>query len=87
MRAGDKGRVGGLGEEGILIDIHVLGTEILDQSRIDYHSSRSEGTRFKLKASTKFAANLSGYLLVYCIKPLVVAGYHATCKSPALSTG
>ena len=44
MRAGDEGRVGGLGKEGILVDEHVLGTEILDQSRIDYHSSRLEGT-------------------------------------------
>ena len=64
MRAGDEGRVGGLGEERILVDVRVLGTEILDQSRIDYHSSRSEGTRFGVKASTKFAANLCGYLLV-----------------------
>ena len=60
----DEGRVGGLGKEGILVNLHVLGTEILDQSRIDYHSSRSEGTRFGVKASTKFAANLCGYLLV-----------------------
>ena len=64
MRAGDEGRVGGLGEEGILVDVHVLGTEIVDQSKLNYHSSRSQGTRFGVKASTKFAANLSGYLLV-----------------------
>ena len=51
MRAGDEGRVGGLGEEGILVDVHVLGTEILDQSKLNYHSSRSEGTRFGVKTS------------------------------------
>ena len=61
MQAGEEGRVVGLGEEGILVDVHVLGTEILDQSKLNYHSSRSEGTRFGVKASTKFAANLSGF--------------------------
>ena len=39
MQAGEEGRVGGLGEEGILVYVHVLGTETKDQSRIDYHSS------------------------------------------------
>ena len=34
MRAGDEGWVGGLGKEGILVDLYVLRTEILDQSRM-----------------------------------------------------
>ena len=54
-----------------MVDVHVLGTKILDQSKIDYHSSRSEGTRFRVKASTKFAANLCGYLLVIQYKNMV----------------
>ena len=51
MRAGEEGRVGGLGEEGILVDVHVLGTEIFAANLV---SNALAGISWGIRVGNRF---------------------------------